>query len=92
MNFDKDFDKNKYIFYNKHMKILHLKSIVWKEGKFYVALNLDVDVSSFGRTKKQAIKNLQEALELYFEDTRPTKKNLVKAEKPQVIRHSLAYA
>jgi len=38
-----------------------LKSVVWKEGKHFVAQCLNVEVSSFGKSK-------QEALELYFED------------------------
>ena len=45
-----------------------LKNIVWKEGEFYVAQCLNVEVSSFGDTKEEALKNLQEALDLYFED------------------------
>ncbi len=45
-----------------------LKNIVWKEGDFYVAQCLNVEVSSFGDTKEEALKNLQEALNLYFED------------------------
>lgn len=49
------------------MKVL-LKNIVWKEGEFYVAQCLNVEVSSFGDTKEEAIKNLKEALDLYFED------------------------
>ena len=47
---------------------LPLKNIVWKEGDFYVAQCLNVEVSSFGDTKEEALKNLQEALDLYFED------------------------
>ena len=47
---------------------LPLKNIVWKEGNFYVAQCLNVEVSSFGDTKEDALKNLQEALDLYFED------------------------
>ena len=43
-------------------------NIVWKEGKYYVAQCLNIDVSSFGGTRKEALENLQEALELYFED------------------------
>jgi predicted RNase H-like HicB family nuclease len=46
-----------------------LKNIVWKEGDFYVAKCLNVEVSSFGDTRNEALKNLQEALDLYFEDT-----------------------
>jgi predicted RNase H-like HicB family nuclease len=49
------------------MKKISLKSIVWKEEKHYVAQCLNVDVSSFGSTKKAAESNLKEALELYFE-------------------------
>ena len=47
---------------------LSLKNIVWKEADFYVARCLNVEVSSFGETKNAALKNLQEALDLYFED------------------------
>ena len=45
-----------------------LKYIVQKEGKYYVAQCLNVDVSSFGSTVQEAIDNLNEALNLYFED------------------------
>ncbi len=50
------------------MRKLDLKSVVWKEGKYYVSQCLDVEVSSFGKTRKEALDNLEEALELYFED------------------------
>ena len=48
------------------MDKIHLRNIVWKEEKYHVAQCLNVDVSSFGTTKKSAEKNLQEALKLYF--------------------------
>ncbi len=41
---------------------------VWKEDKYFVALCLNVEVSSFGKNRIEAIKNLKEAVELYFED------------------------
>ncbi|MBI4994309.1 hypothetical protein HZC21_01535 [Candidatus Peregrinibacteria bacterium] len=47
------------------MKTIALKNIVWKEGKYYVSQCLNVDVASYGKTKKQALNNLDEALELY---------------------------
>ncbi len=47
------------------MARITLKNIVWKEGKYYVSQCLNVDVSSFGDTKKEALANLDEALELY---------------------------
>ncbi len=45
-----------------------LKYVVYKEGKYYVSQCLNVDISSFGSTFEEAISNLNEALELYFED------------------------
>ena len=50
------------------MSHIQLKNIVWQEGNHYVAQCLNVEVSSFGSTKEEAISNLTEALELYFED------------------------
>lgn len=61
------------------MKKVTLKHIVWKEGKFYVAQCLNVDVSSFGATRKAAILALQEALELYFDKGIPAKLPEVKS-------------
>jgi predicted RNase H-like HicB family nuclease len=43
-------------------------NVVWKEGKYFVARCLNVEVSSFGKTHEEALKNLDEALELYLED------------------------
>lgn len=43
-------------------------NVVWKEGKYFVAQCLNVDISSFGKTYEEALKNLQEAVELYLED------------------------
>ncbi|MFA5961997.1 MAG: hypothetical protein WC848_04920 [Parcubacteria group bacterium] len=50
------------------MRKIDLKNVVWKEGEYYVAQCLNVDVSSFGKTKKEALCALDEALELYFEN------------------------
>jgi predicted RNase H-like HicB family nuclease len=50
------------------MKQVVYQSVVYKEGKYYVAQCLNVDVSSFGKTEQEAIANLREALELYLED------------------------
>jgi len=54
----------------------NLKYIVYKEGKYYVSQCLNVDVSSFGNTIDEAIDNLNEALELYFEGNKSDKKYL----------------
>ena len=45
-----------------------IKYIIFKEGKFYVSLCLNVEVSSFGKTIDEATTNLKEALDFYFED------------------------
>lgn len=67
-----------------------LQNIVWKEDKHYVAQCLNVEISSFGKTKKEAIDNLDEALELYFEEE---KKPLVtKVERLEIRKLSLNYA
>ncbi len=63
------------------------ENVVWKEGKYYVAQCLNVDVSSFGKTKNEAIQNLNEALELYFEDN--AKSNIHKIEKPEIVRFGM---
>lgn len=72
------------------MSKINLKSVVWKEGKYYVSQCLEVEVSSFGKTRKEALANLQEALELYFEDEPLPKKPSVK--NPAIISVSLQYA
>lgn len=60
------------------MRKIDLKNVVWKEGKYYVAWNLNTAVSSFGDTKKEALESLREALELYFEDMPVPKKSEIK--------------
>jgi predicted RNase H-like HicB family nuclease len=40
---------------------------VWREGPWFVAQCLEVDVASQGETEEQALENLREALELHFE-------------------------
>jgi predicted RNase H-like HicB family nuclease len=47
-------------------------AVVWREGKWFVAQCLEVDVASQGRTKEEALANLREALELFFEKPKPT--------------------
>ena len=70
------------------MSVLRLKSVVWKEGRHYVAQCLNVDVSSFGKNKKQALANLQEALELYFQDEAGS--NFTPVERPELIPLSIS--
>jgi predicted RNase H-like HicB family nuclease len=44
-----------------------LSAKVWKEGDWYVSQSLEVNVASQGETEEEALANLKEALELYFE-------------------------
>ncbi|MCS7300970.1 MAG: type II toxin-antitoxin system HicB family antitoxin [Fimbriimonadales bacterium] len=48
---------------------------VWQEGDLYVAQCLEVDVASQGATEQEALNNLREALELYFEPPLPTRRS-----------------
>ena len=45
---------------------------VWPEDDMYVAQCLQVNVASQGKTEDEALANLQEALELYFEEPTTT--------------------
>jgi predicted RNase H-like HicB family nuclease len=48
-----------------------LTAIIEREGDGYVALCPEVDVASQGDTVDEARKNLQEALDLFFESASP---------------------
>jgi len=72
------------------MSKINLKSVVWKEGKYYVSQCLEVDISSFGKTKKEALTNLHDALALYFEDIPLPKK--LNVTRPAIESVTLQYA
>ena len=48
-----------------------LTAIIEREGDGYVALCPELDIASQGQTIEEARKNLQEALELFFETASP---------------------
>lgn len=52
----------------KLIKKLGINALVWREDDLYVAKAVEILVASQGKTAKEALKNLEEALELYFED------------------------
>lgn len=64
--------------------------IVWQEGKYFVSQCLNVDVSSFGKTYEEAVKNLREAVDLYLEDAPRGK--MLKIEKPSILIEAMQYA
>jgi len=51
----------------RDINILHI--VIWKEEKFFVANCLEFGVASQGESYKEAKKNIQEAIELYLEET-----------------------
>jgi predicted RNase H-like HicB family nuclease len=56
---------------------------VWREGEWYVAQCLEVDVASQGETEEEALVNLKEALELHLEPpvaTRPAEIRTIEVE------------
>jgi len=71
-------------------KKIKLQNVVWKEGRYFVAQCLNVEVSSFGKSKKEALCNLEEALELYFENKK--KINIAEVNQPEIAKCSLIYA
>lgn len=72
------------------MHKINFKNVIWKEDKYYVAWNLNTSVSSFGKTKKEAMESLQEALELHLENVPNSKIN--KIERPDLVSFALKYA
>jgi len=51
---------------NEHNR-QNFTAAVWQEDQWFVAQCLEVDVASQGETEDDALANLREALELYFE-------------------------
>jgi predicted RNase H-like HicB family nuclease len=49
-------------------RTIKLTAAVTRDGDWYVARCLEAEVASQGRTIEEALANLGEALELYFED------------------------
>ena len=66
------------------------KNIVWKEDKYFVAQCLNVEVSSFGKTKTEALRNLDEAMALYFDDTNFVKP--IRVLRAELVSRKLKYA
>lgn len=53
--------------------IVELPAIVYKDEKWFVAVCPLNDVASQGKTLEEALYNLREALELYYEDQKEIK-------------------
>lgn len=71
------------------MKTRQLQNVVWKDDKYYVAQCLNIDVSSFGKTRREALANLDEALDLYFEDMEV--KHVPAVQRPEIVSWSFSH-
>lgn len=68
------------------MAKLNYHALVWKEGKWYVARSLELEVASQGKTRKEALANLREAVDLYLEDEDPRRFFLPQISQPQITQ------
>lgn len=57
---------------NQTMK-RNFAATVWAEGALFVSQCLEIDIASQGVTEDEALTNLKEALELYFEEPTATR-------------------
>ncbi len=73
----------------KQSKLDILQAIVWREGDDYVAQCLNVDVSSYGSTKQEALASLREAVELYFDGESHA---IAEVDRPELVRLQLGDA
>lgn len=52
------------------MQKKQLEVVVWKEECQYVSLCPQLDISSFGDSKKEAVAHLKDAVELYLKESK----------------------
>ena len=52
----------------RRLKPMKVTAAVTHEGSWHVARCIEVEVASQGKSPDEALENLKEALELYFED------------------------
>ena len=60
------------------MKNQTFTASIWREDKWFIAQCLEVDIASQGESEKEALDNLVEALELYFEPPQPSFKPTIR--------------
>jgi len=64
--------------------------MVWKEGKYYIIKEMMTGVTTQGKTVDDAIKNIKEAVELYFEEMPGIKRELKGIKKVGAISVEIA--
>ena len=66
------------------MKTQTFTASISREDDWFIARCLDVDVASQGESEEEALVNLREALELYFEPPQPSLKPIIRKFKAEV--------
>jgi len=69
---------------------MELETMVWKEGKYYIIKEMMTGVTTQGKTVDDAIKNIKEAVELYFEEMPGIKRELKGIKKVGAISVEIA--
>jgi len=67
------------------MKRLPLTGLLEREGDGYVSLCPELDVASQGRTVEEALANLREAVELFWETASPSE--IEQRYQPETVHH-----
>ncbi len=68
-----------------------LHALVWQEGDWCVAKCLEVEVASQGKSGNESLKNLEEAIDLYFAEEKVTSVPEFFV-KPKIYSYPFAYA
>ena len=61
-----------------------LKALVWQEGKWFIAKAIGLEVASQGKSRREAVKNLEEAVDLLLEDEDVKLSSHVVPENPEI--------
>ena len=62
----------------RQMKTQTFTASIWREDNWFIAQCLEVDIASQGQSEEEALINLAEALELYFEPPQPSFKPIIR--------------
>ena len=60
------------------MKTRVFTASIWREEDWFIAQCLEVDIASQGASEEEALTNLGEALELYFDPPQPSLKPAIR--------------
>ena len=69
---------------------LRLSVAVSKEGKFYVARGIEVELASQGKNIEEALKNLKEAFELWVKHAEPSELEVFNKDSPMVTQVAIS--